>query len=165
MKNPPRTLPLSLVAVLIATSLLISACQFSVTRNENGSLTVETSVSQQELQTAITAAIADPLIKDVTVTTQSGYLLVSGERQRLNDNTKTDTLSFRLDLGVSGGQLTAVVSGAQLDGIPIEQNRVSNWNQTIANRLQKLGPRRPNATLQSVAVTADGVTMTWLVSK
>jgi hypothetical protein len=144
-------------------ALLVSACKANIARNDDGSLTVETSVSQQELQEAISSAIADPLVQDLTVSLQSGYVLVNGTRQRLNDSSKTDSMSFRLDLSVSNGQLTAAVSNAEIDGVAIEQNRVDNWNQTIANRLSSFGGRSENATLQSVSVTPENVTMTWNV--
>ena len=156
---------LSLAALLILVSLLTSACQFDVSRNDDGSLTVETSISAQELQTEISDAIADPLVQDVQVSLQTGYILVTGQRQRLKDSSKTDSLTFRLDLGVSNGQLTASISEAQIDGKAMEQSRIDNLNQTIANRLQKLGQKRANATLQSVNVTAESVSMTWLVTK
>jgi len=126
---------------------------------------VDTTISQQELQNAISAAIADPLIKNVTVTLQSGNILVTGERQRLNDASKTDALTFRLDLGVSNGQLTSSISNALLDGKPLEQNRVDNWNQTIANRIARIGQKNPNTTIQSVGITPATVTMTWKVTK
>lgn len=144
-------------------ALLVSACKANIARNDDGSLTVETSVSQQELQEAISSAIADPLVQDLTVSLQSGYVLVNGTHQRLNDASKTDSMSFRLDLSVSNGQLIATVSNAEIDGYPIEQNRVDNWNLTIANRLSNVGGRSENATLQSVSVTPESVTMTWNV--
>jgi hypothetical protein len=150
---------------MLAFALLLSACQRNVTRNGDGSATVETVITQQELQDVISSSIADPLIKDVTVTLQPGYISVSGTHQRLNDASKTDNLSFRLDLGVSNGALTASVSNAQIDGIIIEQNRVDNWNQTIANRISNLGNKRGNNTLQSVNITTGQVTMTWNVTK
>lgn len=153
------------ILILLVISMLTSACQFNDSRNGDGTLTVETSVSQEQLQSEISTAIADPLIKSISVSLQSGYILVTGERQRLNDASKTDELSFRLDLGVSNGQLTTTISEAQLDGKPIEQNRVDNWNQTIANRIQNFGERRSNATLQTVSVTPSGVSMTWLVTR
>jgi hypothetical protein len=159
-----RSLKLSLALfVLVSLSLLLSACQFAGSRNEDGSWTVETSISQEDLQQAINAAIADPLIKDLTVSLQDGYALVSAERQRLNDASRTDALTFRLDLGVSNGQLIASVSNATLDGVPIESERVNHWNETIASRLQKIGQKRPNTSLQSVSITPQGVNMTWLV--
>ena len=105
-----------LLMLLTTLALLMTACRANVSRNEDGSLTVETTISQQELQDAITASIADPLIKELTASLQTGYILVSAQRQRLNDTSKTDNMSFRLDLGVSNGQLTATISNAQIDG-------------------------------------------------
>ena len=134
-------------------------------RNNDGSLTVETTASQQEIQDTINASIADPLVKELIVSLQSGYILVTGQRQRLNDASRTDTLNFRLDLGVSNGQLTATISGATLDGVTIEQNRLDHWNQTIASRIVILGKKRPNSSLQSVSVTTQAVSMTWNISK
>ncbi len=151
--------------LLSAFVFLLSACRANISRNGDGSLTVETSITQPELQDVIMSSIADPLVKTVTVSLQAGYINVSGERQRLNDASKMDTLTFRLDLGVNNGQLTSTISNAQLDGKPIEQARVDNWNQTIANRLARLAQKNPNATLQLVSVTTTGVSMTWNVKK
>lgn len=151
--------------LLLVFALLLSACQRNVTRNGDGSVDVETVVTQQELQEAISASIADPLIQELTVSLQSGYILVSGTRQRLNDPSKTDTLSFRLDLGVSDGQLTSTISNAQFDGFTVEQNRLDLWNTTIANRITRLANRSPNSVLKSVTVTPSAVTMTWMATK
>ena len=159
----PVSKKLSLMLVLLL--FLTSACKANISRNNDGSLDVETSITQQELQDVISASIADPLIKDLTASLQSGYVLVSGTRERLNDPGKTDTLSFRLDLGVSNGQLTTSISNAQLDGVPLEQDRVDHWNETIANRLPMIGTRNPNSTLKTVAITPASVTMTWTVSR
>jgi hypothetical protein len=145
--------------------LLVTACKKDIVRNDDGSLTVETTISQQELQEVITSSIADPLVKNVTVSLQSGYVLVSGEHQRLNDSSKTDTLTFRLDLSVSNGQLSAAISNAQIDNVSIEQNRVDNWNQTIANRIAKIGRKSDKATLQAISVTPESVTMSWKVTR
>ena len=159
----PVSKKLSLMLVLLL--LLTSACKANISRNNDGSLDVETSITQQELQDVISASIADPLIKELSASLQSGYVLVSGTRERLNDPGKTDTLSFRLDLGVSNGQLTTRISNAQLDGVPLDQDRVDHWNETIANRLSIIGTRNPNSTLKTVAITPASVTMTWTVSR
>ncbi len=159
MKKISKTISVLLVTLLFLTS----ACKANIARNDDGSFTVETTITQQELQEAISAAIADPLVQDLQVSLQSGYVSVIGTRQRLNDAGKTDTLSFRLDLSVSNGQIIASVSDAQIDGSSIDQARVDNWNQTIANRLSKIGQRNENNILQSVSVTPEIVTMTWNV--
>ena len=150
-------------ALLVTLLFLTSACKANIARNDDGSFTVDTTITQQELQEAISAAIADPLVQDLQVSLQSGYVSVIGNRQRLNDAAKTDALSFRLDLSVSNGQLIASVSDAQIDNSPIDQARVDNWNQTIANRLSKIGQRNENNILQSVNITPEIVTMTWNV--
>ncbi|HMV28827.1 MAG TPA: hypothetical protein PKE23_05535 [Anaerolineales bacterium] len=152
---------LSVLAIILM--LTLSACKANVSRNDDGSLSVETSVTQAQLQEIISSSIADPLIKSLTVTLQQGYVSVIGERERLNDASKTDTMSFRLDLGVSNGELTASISDAQIDGVSIEQNRVDHWNQTIANRIANIGSRNENAKLQSVSITPEQVLMTWTV--
>jgi hypothetical protein len=155
----------SLSLLLVALVFLISACRANISRNSNGSLSVETIISQQELQEAINTSIADPLIKDLNVSLQQGYILVTGHRQRLNDAGKTDTLNFRLDLLVNNGQLAATVSNATLDGKPIEQSRVDHWNQTIASRVLIIAKKRPNTSIKSVSVKPEAVTMDWTVSK
>jgi len=150
---------------VIVFMFLLSACKANIARNQDRALSVETTISQQELQEAVSAAIADPLVKNITVSLQSGYVSVSGERQRLNDVSKTDILTFRLDLSVNNGQLTSSISNAQLDSVPLEQNRVDNWNQTIANRLSNLGQRNQNSTLQSISITTEAATMIWTVTE
>ncbi|MFN8401700.1 MAG: hypothetical protein U0X74_16935 [Anaerolineales bacterium] len=152
---------LSILAIILM--LTLSACKANISRNDDGSLTVETSVTQAQLQEIISSSIADPLIKSLTVTLQQGYVSVTGERERLNDASKTDTMSFRMDLGVSNGELTASISDAQIDGVSIEQARVDHWNQTIANRIANIGSRNENAKLQSVSITPEEVLMTWNV--
>lgn len=152
-----------ILILLTLFALLLSACNANIQRNDDGSFTVETTIGQVELQELISASIADPLIQDITVSMQNGYILVSGTRQRLNNSNETDTLSFRLDLGVSNGKLTASISNAQIDGYSIDEARVNNWNQTIANRLSNIGGRNENAKLQSVSITTSEVTMVWNV--
>ena len=152
---------LSVLAIILM--LTLSACKANISRNDDGSLSVETSVTQAQLQEIISSSIADPLIKSLTVTLQQGYVSVIGERERLNNASKIDSMSFRLDLGVSNGELTASISDAQIDGVSIEQNRVDHWNQTIANRIANIGSRNENAQLQSVSITPEEVLMTWTV--
>lgn len=142
--------------------LAISACSVRVERNPDGSLTVESSMTEADLQTEIEAAIADPLIHDMVVDLRDGYIAVSAQRDRVGGN-RTDTLTFRLDLGVSEGHLSATVSDAQLDGRAFEQARIDKWNERIANRLEQVGQRRPNSTLQTVTVGGDSITLVWRV--
>ena len=155
----------NLFPLLLVIILSLSACNRNFTRNGGGSAEVETTITQQELQDTINASIADPLIQELTVSLQQGYILVSGTRERLNDSSITDTLSFRLDLGVSNGQLSSTISNAQFDGFTVEQNRLDLWNTTIANRITRLAQKSPNTTLKSMNITTSAVTMIWTVTK
>lgn len=154
-----------ILILLIVLTMSLTACSANIERNDDGTFTVETTISQTELQEIISSSIADPLVQDITVTLNSGYITVNGTRQRLNDSSQTDTMSFRLDLGMSNGELTASISNAQIDNYAIDEARISNWNQTIANRLSNFGGRSENAKLQSVSITANNVTMIWVVMR
>jgi len=160
MKHNLKLFSIILIVGLFAT--LVSSCSANIARNEDGSLTVQTSMTAESLQAEIQAAIADPLIEELTVQLQSSYIDVNGTRKRLNSD-QTDTLTFRLDLGVSDGHLTATISNALLDGQTIGADRVANWNERIANRLENFGKRRPNSRLQSVSVTSETIEMLWRV--
>lgn len=43
---------------------------------------MKTTVTQEQIQETISSAIADPLIQDLTASLQSGYVSVTGTRQR-----------------------------------------------------------------------------------
>ena len=58
---------ISKLSLLLLVVLLATACTRNIVRNDDGSLAVETKISQQELQQVITSSIADPLVKNVTV--------------------------------------------------------------------------------------------------
>jgi hypothetical protein len=163
MQLPTRRLPLFITFLIIISVLLLSACEARIARNADGSYTLETTVSEADMQTAITASLADPLIQELSVDLKSGYILTTGTRKRLNNSGQIDTLSFRLDLGVNAGQLTASISDALLDGLPIAQDRVALWNERIANRLSNSANRNPNSRLQSVGVSENLVTLTWKI--
>jgi hypothetical protein len=117
---------------------------------------------EDSLQDEIEAAIADPLMRDLTADLRNGYILVSAERERVMSD-ETDTMTFRLDLGVSDGHLTATISDAQLNALPIEEERVAVWNERIATKLERSGRRNPDSTLQAVTISDDALTMVWRI--
>lgn len=141
---------LALTAVL---GLVLTACTMSV----------NTEVSEAEIAEAIAEALPDWELDRLEVDLQDGYILVRGEKDH-PDGSGTDNLSFRLDLGVSDGHLTATISQAQHNGVPLDQEQVERWNERIAERLERVARRRPNTTLQSVTVSTDKIVMTWQVT-
>ena len=159
MKRRQQTMVLALYIML---SLVLTACGIDIARNEDGSLAVEAKMTEADMQREIKLALADPLVQDMTVDLRDGHIFVSGERKRLKSE-MTDTMSFRLDLGASTGHLTAAISDARLNDIPVDPARVAVWNERIANRLARSGSRNPNSALQTVTVGGETVTMVWRV--
>jgi hypothetical protein len=157
-----KTKTLIVMVLLALVSVALSACSVNVERNPDGSLKVESSMTEASLQNEIKLAIADPLVRDLSVDLHDGYILVSGERERVGGG-GSDTLGFRLDLGVSDDHLTATISDARLNDIPIEQERVSVWNERIASHLERAGQNRSNSSLQAVTISDEAVTMVWRV--
>jgi hypothetical protein len=145
------------LVIVMGLSSLLSACNWNATRNADGSWTVTANMDETDAQQAINMALDDPLIKSVQVDFQPGVIAVTADRQSV-DGKRTEVITFNVTLSVVDGHLGAVVSDAMTNGRPLE---ASVWNQRIANRLENAGQRRPNSTLQSVTVTASGLTMVW----
>ena len=150
------------LGLLMVMGLVVSACSVEIERNADGSLTVESSMTGDALQDELEAAIADPLVREFTADLHNGYILVTSERERVMSD-EVDTMTFRLDLGVSDGHLTAMISDALLNDLPIKEERVAVWNERIATKLGRSGQRNPNSTLQAVTVSEDAVTMIWRI--
>lgn len=155
MKRFNRT---ALILTIVLTAMLASACSLDISRNPDGSLRVETVMTEEALQSEISLALSDPLIKELSVDLQDGAIMVDGSRKRVDSDIE-DHIQFRLDLGVADGHLTAVISQAEIDGYPMDAERVEVWNERIATRLEQQASKRPNSSLQSVEVSDLKMTM------
>jgi hypothetical protein len=152
-----RMISLVLVAVIGAT---MSACSWNAERNADGSWTVTGRITETEMQGEITAALADPLIRDVQVDFEDGYILATAQRESL-DGLRVEEMTFRVDLGIINGHLSIMISNVLLDGAPMEDAQVTVWNERLANRLENAGERHPNSTLESITLTQTDLTMVW----
>jgi hypothetical protein len=147
---------------VVAAGLLASACTIQVERNEDGSLQVETTITEASLESEIEAAIGDSLVGDISIDMRSEYLLVDTERYR-EDREGSVSLSFRVDLFVEDGHLGAAISEATLDGQPVADDLVGRWNDRLAKGLDRAGRRHPNSTLIDVTITGSELLMEWHV--
>jgi hypothetical protein len=134
---------------------LLSACSMNVERNADGSLNVASVMTEESVQAELQAALSDSM-QDLTVDLHNGYLTATGEREQ-------NTVSFRLDLGVADGGLTATISDLQINGRDGRDEVIERWNESIANRLERVASRRANSTLTGVSITENDVTFTWRV--
>jgi hypothetical protein len=149
-------------ALFLCVVLALGGCAIDLDRNADGSLRLETQMPEEAIQKEIRLALADPQIQDLTADLRDGTIAVSGVRLRATGD-KTDTMSFLLDLGARDGHMTAEVSDAEINGIPIPAETVAQWNENIAQNLEQSGQRNPDSTLQSVTVTSEAVTMVWRI--
>ena len=145
-----------------ALALFAGACSIDVERNPDGSLQVTSAITEVSLTSELRAAIADPLVKDFEVDLRDGYVLVSAEKEQVFGDA-TDTVAFRLDLGVADGHLTAGISDAEINSVPIPQELVDVWNERIGTQLERAGRRNPDTSLVRVTISDNGVEMEWHV--
>jgi hypothetical protein len=150
------------IAVLLILGTVLGACGGTFEQNDDGSWAIGIGIAETDIQQAIDKAIDDPMVRGVTVDLHEGYLSVRGEKDH-PDGSGTDSLSFRLDLGVSDGQLTAMASEARFNGEPIDDDVVERWNERMARNLERGAKRHPRSTLESVSIDEDTLTMTWQV--
>lgn len=151
-----------ILITILAAGLLAGACTIDVERNEDGSLQVETTITETSLESEIEAAINDPHVRSISIDLRNDYILVDAARDR-EDGYGTVSLSFRVDLFVEDGHLRAAVSEATLDGEPAADELVARWNDRLATRLERAGRRHPNATLVDVTITGNKLLMEWHV--
>jgi hypothetical protein len=151
-----------MMVLLAVASLAISACSIAVDRNPDGSLRLEVNLPESTIQEEIAAALDDPLITDLQADLRQGYIFVTAERKRVMID-DTDLMSFRLDLGIKDGHLTAVISDAKINDEPVDEAYVDIWNERLAKRLENAGRRNPDSSLQSVSVSDDALNFIWRV--
>lgn len=159
MKSKKLSITLGLLIVMV---MAMSACSVEVERNTDGSLKVESSMTEASLQAELEAAIADSQMQDFVADMRDGYITVTATRQRPGSD-QTDDVSFRLDLGVADGHLTATISEFKLNGLPVNEERVTTWNERIADKLERAGQSNANSSLQSVTIGQDTLTMVWRI--
>lgn len=156
-KNHFRFLILTVMAALLA-----AGCAVDISRNADGSLRVEAEMPQSALEAEIRAGIADPMVQEVSVVLYDGYLRAETSRRRIGSG-QTDSMSFRMDLGAADGHMTAVLSDFQVNGWSPEPSAVQEWNERIADNLEKAGRESENSELTEVIVTPESVLLVWRV--
>ncbi len=144
-----------LTGLLAAVALFASACQLDVERNADGSFQIEAVIAEADIAKEIAIGISeDPDAESASVDLRNGYALVemTGKNER---GTRTDTVSFRLELFVDGDHLGATVSDAVWNDIEIPEELVEVWNEELAAELEASAKEDPDSTLTAVEITED----------
>lgn len=145
-----------LIGLLAALGLIASACQIDVERNADGSLQVEAIISEADIATELGFA-ENPDFETLKIDLRDGYALFDATGPNEDDPSRTDEVSFRMELSVVDGHLGAEVSDAVWNGIDVPQLFVDEWNAEIARDLEKAAKKDKDNTLIAVEITDDEV--------
>ena len=146
-----------LVAVA-AFALLAGACSIDVERNDDGSLDIETVLTEESLANELAKGINDPNVESLTVDMKDGYALVE-MAAKSEWNNGTDEVSFKVEMFVVDGRLGVDVTEAVWNDISIPQELVDIWNDALAKELEEGAKKDPDSTLVAVELTEDALTM------
>ncbi|NJL95187.1 MAG: hypothetical protein HC915_16450 [Anaerolineae bacterium] len=154
-------LRLSWLLLLLIGALTLSACNFEVDRNDDGSLSIIGTADEAAIIDAVQQSIQRPDLNDVQVDLRQGNLFVTAQRLA-TDGSPEAQLTFILTLGVVNGRLAATISDVQTMNLgAIDAARVAEWNARLSDRLERAGQRSVDTTLQAVRVTEEGIVMEW----
>lgn len=147
-----------MLAAVATFAVLAGACSIDVERNEDGSLQIETVLTEESLANELAKGIDDPNVKFMTVDMKDGYALVEIEADR-ESGFGTDNISFRVDMFVDDGHLGVNVTEAVWNDIPIPQELTDIWNEELARELEADAKEDPDSTLVAVEITENDLRM------
>lgn len=150
-----------LVAVA-AFALVAGACSIDVARNDDGSLQIDTVLTEESLANELAKGIDDPNVEHMAVDMKNGYALVDIEAKR-DSGVGVDTISFRVDVFVDDGHLGVNVTEAVWNDVPIPQELTDIWNEELAAELEADAKEDPDSTLIAVEISEDALTMEFRV--
>ncbi len=143
---------------LVLLTFALAGCTFNVARSPEGGFLVNAGIPDSVIQQAIQVALQQDLaVSAIQITLHEGYIEAAGTRPRAQGG--EDTLAFELRLGASNGLPIAAISKAVLNGEPVSAEMTDRWNIQIAESIQRFAEQTPNASLESVTVTSEAVTL------
>ena len=151
-----------MLAAVAAFALVAGACSIDVERNDDGSLQVESVLTEESVKNEIAKGIDDPQVDYLNIDMKDGYALVDMERKR-DSGIGVDQISFRVDLFVDDGHLGVSITDAVWNEISIPQELVDIWNEEMAIELEREGKKDPDSTLIAVSLSETALTMEWHV--
>lgn len=145
-----------LIGLVVALGLVASACRIDVERNSDGSLQLEAVITEADIARELGFA-EDPDFETLVIDLKDGYALFDASGPNDDDATRTDEVSFRMELFVVDGHLGAEVSDAYWNGIEVPQLFIDEWNEELAEDLEKSAKKDKDSTLIDVEITEDEV--------
>lgn len=148
----------------------LAACNQSldVQVNEDGTATISVSLSEAEVNTLVQTALSNsgnPLLRNPSVDLQPGQIVISGEHER-RDGGGSVSGTVTVSVAVVNGELQVQVTDVNVEGLDISDERIQEFNEALAERLGgRARQGNGNATLESVTITNDNLTIAIRVSR
>ncbi len=155
-----------LLFLVLALALAVAACnRVEIERNPEGGATVTLTLTQSDLNTIISEALAaapNPLLRNPQVTLQEGSVLVSGTHER-RDGGGTVSGSFVVTFSIQDGALVAQVSSLNIEGYAVADSELADLNARLAGGMSRRADDGVRFT--SVTVTPQAVTLVFEVRR
>ncbi|MBL8120655.1 MAG: LmeA family phospholipid-binding protein [Anaerolineae bacterium] len=148
---------LTLLCLLLLT--LLAACNrenLGVQQGAEGGLDLTLSLSEADVNTALTAALAqlpNPLLRSPQADLQSGQILVTGQHER-RDGQGTVSGTVTLTVTVQDGALLVQATQISIEGFDAGDARLAGFNRLLQDAFNnRLSRDRGLLTFKSVTIT------------
>jgi hypothetical protein len=156
--------------LLLGLVFSLAACnrELDIQPNGDGSATISISVTEAEVNTVVQTALensANPLLRNPSVDLQNGQIIITGEHDRRDGN---GTVSGTVTLSVTAlnGEIQAQVTSVNIEGWDANDARIQEFNDRLEELLGgRARQNSGNATLESVTITDDNLTISIRVSR
>lgn len=138
-----------------------------IQRDPGGGVDVTAQLSETDINDAIADALAvdNPLLRDPNVDLQAGQIVINGTREKA-DGSGTVSGTMTITLSVENGAILTQVTAINIEGIRPSDERISNINQRISERVTRRADRENRQiTVKSVAVSDTAVEVVFNVQR
>lgn len=155
-----RTLLFALMMVVIA------GCtreDVGVQRNDAGGVDVAVTVSEADLNAALTEALnraPNPLLRDPQIDLQAGQIVISGQHDRRDGGGQVSG-SVVLALTLIDGALQAEATAVNIEGFAADDARLAEFNAQFLDNFNRLARATDRVTVTGLTITDDGVNLTF----
>jgi hypothetical protein len=150
------------ILILFGLLMILAGCNrgdvTDIQRDANGGADVTYKITESEINTAISSALAasaNPLLRNPTVDLQPGQIVIKGERDRLDGSGRISG-SVTLTLTVQNGALLAQITKADIEGWDASDARIAEFNQRLTDDFT----RRANRDNKQITFTSATITDT-----
>jgi hypothetical protein len=166
MKTKPEKISTRflLFVIPLTLALLSVACISGITLGDSNSMEVSVTLDENDINSILDLSIdysddEDNLLTNITnVDFQDGFIRVFGTHERDENTSVTGSLDFSVT--VKNGMLDVEVTGVDIPGLDINDERITRFNQRLGTELSKAATDSDAAEFTEVTITEDAIEIT-----